>query len=301
METSEQTYRGLDCIRLSNGSLHLWLTKDIGLRIIGLASMQGDDVLADLPHAAIALADGGSYRLRGGHRLWYAPERPETTYIPDDRPVATSVGEHGVTQVQPVDERTGIQKSWRVSLREREGRVKIEHRLQNRGENSFRLAPWAITMLKPGGVAICPQHSGLADEHGVLPNRRIVLWPYTPVASPHIQWRDEALFIEASMKADALKIGWSNPTGWLAYALGEVLFVKRADYDQRAEYPDLGASSEIYCSPEVIELETLGPLVELQPDAIVTHREEWQMYAQGGWAEEVQNLLSLYDGTRPTG
>ena len=46
-----------------------------------------------------------------------------------------------------------------------------------------------------------------------------------------------------------------------------------------AQYPDFGCNFEVFTNPEFIELETLGPLVELHPRETVEHREEWWLFA----------------------
>jgi hypothetical protein len=120
---------------------------------------------------------------------------------------------------------------------------------------------------------------GPADAYGLLPNRHIVLWPYTQISSPHITWGDRYLFVAATMRDGALKIGFPNPAGWLAYTLGDALFVKHAAYRPDAAYFDRGSSSECYCNPRFLELETLGPRARLAPGESLGHRETWTIYA----------------------
>lgn len=298
MDVTHEVYRGLECLRISNGLVSVWLTKSVGLRLIGLTLPGHQDLLANLPESTIDLPDGGRYHLRGGHRLWYAPERPESTYHPDDRPVESVIGEGYVQQIQLVDGPTGIQKSWLIRLAERRARIEIAHRLTNLGEDPITLAPWAITMLRPDGVGLLPQQSVPVDKHGLQPNRHLVIWPYTPVRSPHIIWSDPAIFVRADMQEGALKIGSPNPQGWMAYVLDDLLFVKRAAYQQAARYLDRGASSQIYLSPDTIELETLGPEAKLDPRGSVVHEEVWDVCPVGSGEEEV---LALYEAYRSSG
>ncbi len=44
-----------------------------------------------------------------------------------------------------------------------------------------------------------------------------------------------------------------------------------------AEYPDHGCNAEIYCNENFLELESLAPLVYLEPGAGVQHREVWEI------------------------
>ena len=272
-------FAGYDCIKLENDALALWVTQSVGPRIIGLALHGGANLLAEVPDKTLTCPGEGIYSLRGGHRLWYAPEDPQRTYLPDDAPVTVAHTERGVVVTQPVEAQTGIQKSLTISLPGRGPRVVIDHTIYNRSRQPVELAPWAITQLRPGGIAILPQATTLADEHGLLPNRHIVLWPYTPINSPHITWGDRYVFVEATMQNGALKIGFPNLVGWMGYALGDTFFVKHAAYRPEAAYFDRGSSSECYCNPHFLELETLGPRITLSPGESVTHRETWAIYA----------------------
>ena len=86
---------------LSNGSLELTVATGFGPRITEFAIRDDRNSLAELGEMAIELSCGRAYRMRGGHRLWVAPEVPEITYEPDNDPVAVarvpfSVDEHAV-------------------------------------------------------------------------------------------------------------------------------------------------------------------------------------------------------------
>ncbi len=305
MKHTTTRFAGHDCIKLENGALALWVTQSVGPRIIGLALPGGDNLLAELPDATLEYPGGGAFSLYGGHRLWYAPEDPQRTYLPDDAPVTVADTERGIVVTQPVEALTGIQKSLTISLPGRGPRVVIDHTIHNRGLQPVELAPWAITQLRPGGVAVLPQATTPTDEHGVLPNRQIALWPYTPINSPHITWGDRYVFVEATMQNGALKIGFPNPVGWMGYALGDTFFVKHAAYRPDAAYFDRGSSSECYCNPRFLELETLGPRTTLASGESVTHRETWAIYAgvtvppDEAAVQELVDQLELTKGGKP--
>jgi hypothetical protein len=255
------------------------VTRQVGPRIIGLALRGGDNVLAELPGVTLECPGSGDFSLYGGHRLWYAPEDPRRTYLPDDEPVTIEEVDRGVRVTQPVEAETGIQKSLTITLPGNDARVVIDHTVSNRGPRAMELAAWAITQVRPGGTAVLPQATEPVDELGVLPNRQFALWPYTPINSPHITWGDRYVFIQATMESGALKIGFPNPAGWLGYAVGDTLLVKHAPYEPGAVYFDRGSSSECYCNPRFLELETLGPRTFLEPGGSVTHRETWTLHA----------------------
>jgi len=274
------TYAGYECTKIENDTLTLWVTHAVGPRIIGLELTAGENLFAELPDAAIECPGVGDYQLRGGHRLWQAPEDPRRTYLPDNEPVSISETTEGVVFTQHVEPQTGIEKSLRVNLPDQQAKVIVEHQLKNCGSQPVELAAWAITQLKPGGVAILPQNHEKADQYGLLPNRRIALWPYTEANSKHISWGDHFIFIHANLDEGALKIGFPNPSGWIGYLREKVLFIKKAVFDSEKTYYDFGSSSECYCKPSFLELETLGPRTKLEPGESLNHQETWMVYDQ---------------------
>lgn len=148
---SETQFEGFDCLKLENEHITLWITKSVGPRVIGLSAFEEENMLAVLPDAIYEYPGQEDYNFRGGHRLWYAPEQPETTYIQDDQPVGVEEIENGVKLVQSVDRPTGVQKSLGIRLADSRAEVEINHFLTNLGESAIKLAPWAITQIRPGG------------------------------------------------------------------------------------------------------------------------------------------------------
>ena len=57
-----------------------------------------------------------------------------------------------------------------------------------------------------------------------------------------------------------------------------MVFVKRAEYDPKAEYFDYGSSTECYCNDKFIELETLSPIYTISPGETASHIETWELY-----------------------
>ncbi len=74
------------------------------------------------------------------------------------------------------------------------------------------------------------------------------------------------------------KLGAMVPNGWCASARSGVLFVKRFQHDANAAYVDWGSTVETFTNHEMIELETLGPLVTLEPGNAVEHVEHWHLF-----------------------
>jgi hypothetical protein len=289
--TNTTKFLGQDCVYLENQVVNLLVTQSVGPRIISLRFNGGDNLFAELPDYVTDRPDGKSYHFYGGHRLWHAPEAMPRTYSQDDQPVDIAPTSNGLLITQPVDIQTGIEKSIQISLVENKPQVIVQHVLTNHGLWPVECAPWAITQFKTGGVAILPQSQ---EQTEFLPNRRLVLWPYTDFTNPHICWGNRYILVRAQMQ-NAFKLGFPNPRGWLAYWLNRTLFVKRADFDPHARYYDFGSSSECYCNHCFIELETLAPAATIAPGASVFHMETWELYNDIPYPENEDAAQAIVD------
>jgi hypothetical protein len=245
-------------------------------RIVRFAPAGKTNLLADLGLESLATPHG-EFRFRGGHRLWHSPEAMPRTYMPDNEGAIVSETDSGIRIEQPADGWTHIAKS--VEIVPGSGaKVTIRHSLRNEGAWDVELAPWALTMLRLGGIAIFPQPVGNVDTAGLLPNRGLSIWPYTHINDPRLTLGDDFLLIRAAPALPPIKLGYFNPHGWMAYWLEGTLFVKRFDPRPGSPFPDGGCNTETYCNHQFIELETLGPLQKLPPGAETTHIETWELY-----------------------
>ena len=66
-----------------------------------------------------------------------------------------------------------------------------------------------------------------------------------------------------------------NKQGWAAYCLHDETFINFFSFNTSAEYPDYGSNNEIYINGNFLELETLGPLVNIPPGGMTEHLEYW--------------------------
>jgi hypothetical protein len=138
-------------------------------------------------------------------------------------------------------------------------------------------APWAITQLTLGGIAIIPLPDDPIRSDGLQPNRHLTLWSYTRWDDSRLHVQDDAVLVDAQSRLPALKIGSLNRHGWIGYLIDGVLFRKCFEPATDQCYPDLGSNVEVYCNDRFIELETLGGLQTLQPGQAATHVEIWEV------------------------
>ena len=268
-----------NCYRLSNGTVEVVVTTDIGPRVIRYGLSGEENILAELPEGGGVKTDLGVWKSYGGHRLWTAPEAMPRSYSPDNDPVAHTIDGNAIRLVQPVEPKTGIQKEITVTLDAQGTGVTVAHRLTNRGFWNIDVAPWALTIMNGDGEVIIPQEPYRSHDDYLLPARPLVVWHYTDLSDP--RWTIGKKYIRLRTDAkltEPQKIGAGNTQGWAAYLRHRTLFVKRYGWLKDAIYPDFGSNTETYTAGNFIELETLAPLVELTPDASADHTERWFLF-----------------------
>jgi hypothetical protein len=268
--------RGGAALTLATARLELTVTTALGPRVVALRPAKGRrrNVFLELP-AAEPRCHG--LHLRGGHRLWHAPEDIVRTYQPDDDPLAVRRLARGVALTAPPEARTGLQKAMAIEL-VGEGTVKVTHTLANRGLWAVECSPWAVTMLRGGGYGVFPLLPKGSHEGGdLLPDYALVPWSYTDLSLPLWNLRRDFIGLDVRQVKVAQKLGITRYPGWSACWLDGVTFVKFSRPIPGATYPDLGCSFETFTNGDVLEFETLGPLVRLAPGRKTTHVEFWTL------------------------
>jgi len=307
-------YDGRPTRRIESERLWVEVLATAGPRIVrlGLTGCE-DNLLAETPDAGWDTPTG-RYELFGGHRLWFAPEAASVA-VPDSEGLVLEVEPGGVRLIGSAEPTTGLVRSIAVRLDPEAAAVELRHELRNTGDASIELSPWAITQLPLGGVVLLPERAAI-EGHRVSPNRSVVLWPYT-------SWEDERLELHDGLivvRADAgrrLKLGYFNEAGWVGYLRAGMLLVRRFQPVVGVRHADLGCNVETYCRDRFLELELLGPLVELAPGSTIVQTERWEVTrleqdadggysAAGGSAADVRAALALLrsfggpaDGTSP--
>ncbi len=269
-----------DHLRLTNGEVELVVATAFGPRVLRYARVGGDNILGEIPPSRQAKPTpfGGDWHLYGGHRLWHAPEEDPRTYWPDNAPVQVRELDDGVVLTQAVEPHTHIEKTLEVRLAPTGSGVTLTHRLVNRGVLDVELAPWALTIMARGGRAIFPQAPFVPHPEALRPARPLVLWPYTRMDDPRWRWGSRFITLRHDpAQPSAQKVGLYDAQGWMAYSLGDTLFLKR-HHPKPGAHVDHGCNVETFTDALILELETLGPLVRLPPGGEVQHEERWSLF-----------------------
>lgn len=257
-------------MELTLGRFDLEAAVDFGPRITGLSVHGGENVLATLSPDVVVGDPDDPYRFMGGHRVWASPEIPAVTYAPDGHECSVSSEGEGLT-IRAGEDRAGIVKE--ISVIGRGERLEVVNRLQVTRPLGAMFAAWAITQFPQGGTAIIPM---AGDETAPLPNRRLVLWPYTSLADPRVTVRSDAILMDASGN-DQVKLGTGPSPGQLGYWRDGWLFMKTVEGANDREVPDMGANGQVYVGNGFCELESVGGAVAATAGAVATVSEVWSL------------------------
>jgi hypothetical protein len=264
MDTSPLPFASIE-----NDFLRVDYLTTVGPRVIGLYSRQANlellvktpDIHWPTPH--------GEYYLYGGHRVWKAPE--DSFYnCPEDN--VTVVNEKDRITLRSGVDASGLQKE--ISFCLNESRVLLTHQITWHGDEPIELAPWTITQLALGGMAILPQST---LKEGSMPTRSLTVWPYATITDPRLELHDDLILVHGSADQKVFKAGSYNPFGWAAYLLDKALFIKRFPASDFRMLPDMGSNVETFVWDSYLELETLGKLTLLNSGESVSFEETWEV------------------------
>ncbi len=272
-------------LQVTGCGYELTVPLDYGPRVMSLRFEDGPDLFQTFSN------EQGELRIRGGHRLWVAPERKEVTWVDDDGPVEIEQIEDYRLIIRGGREcRTGLIKEMAIEIDE--GVITVTHQIYNANPWTIELAPWALTIMKPGGWAIAPFPPRGVHPVDLAPSNPLVMWPYTDLSDP--RWRLLPRHITLRQDPEAAgspqKIGSFCEDTWCAYVWNGYVFHKSSQGYPNMDYPDLGCSFELFTNRDMLELETLSPIVSLDPGECVRHEEEWTVTRQS--AEAVGNAAN---------
>ncbi len=272
-------YKGWqNCYRVSNGEVELILTGDVGPRVIRFGFVGGQNVFKEFADQ-IGTSGEEKFQLRGGDRVWKAPEDPVATWAPDNLPVEISITANGLIARAPVEPLTRLQKEIEVRMASRGTEVDVYHRITNRSLFSLEYSAWALTMMAPGGVAITGFPPRGRHPINLEPTNPLVMWAYTNLSDKRWVFTKKYMTLKQDPNnPEAQKLGMFNAETWGAYALNGEVFIKRAKAIPGETYPDFGCSLEFFTNNEFLEMETLGPLAKVLPGKTAEQVEQWSLH-----------------------
>ena len=272
-------YKGWhNCYRVSNGEIEAIVTGDVGPRIIRFGFVGGQNLFKEYAEQ-LGKSGEATFQLRGGSRVWKAPEDPVATWAPDNVAVNIKVTSTGLFATAPVEPLTKLQKEIEISMEATGSKVTVSHRITNHGLFTLEFSPWVLTMMAQGGMVVSGFPPRGAHPANLEVTNPLAMWAYTDLSDPRWKFTKKYLTLRQDPNnSNAQKLGSFNVDTWAAYLLNGEAFVKRANADAAKTYPDFGCSFETFTNNEFLEIETLGPMTKVQPEHTVEQVEQWGLY-----------------------
>ena len=256
---------------VDNGIIEVGIPLEFGLRVGHFSFCGGKNVFYEHPNDMTIFTTEQGWRIRGGHRLWLAPES-EKVYCPDNNPISYRFEGESLVLTQQEDPALKVIKEFILTF---DGaKLQVKHRITNTGDAPLECALWAISVVAPGGTETINferRDGGMDHWH------RISMWDYTSLGDPRVTYTRDQIVIRHQPLEEKYKIGVGHPYGPVRYENGDTVFVKHFPVHTDKLYPDANVSFETFCSKYMMEIESLSPLGTIQPGGDMEHTEVWEL------------------------
>lgn len=264
-------------VLITTDSLELRMHFDFGPRILHFGPKNGPNLLKVFNRIP-PVPDDGIWRIYGGHRLWRAPEDPILTYAPDNTPCRLDSTSRSIVCTSQTIRTDDCDRQIEIFPGESDGSVRVVHRLINQSSKPLRCALWSLTVMQTGGVARIPIPKRGQHPRDLLPNHALIFWPYSDPRDPRLIVEDDCFSVRSDPSINRpFKIGFHRTPCQMHYDNLGWRFCKQVVPTLTGEYPDLGATCEVFVNADMLELETLSPLLNIAPGRYAEHIEIWNL------------------------
>jgi len=318
----EQDYHGWPALHLSNGIVSLVAVPAVGGRVMeynlgGAKLLWVNEQEYGQLYPPPRSKEERKWHNFGGYKVWPAPER-EWGGPPDPLGSELDGGQWTGEIVPPSGDAaairlvsgpdasvTGLEITREVALPRDTTEVRVKETFTNVTQRTITWSIWDVT-----------QVAGLVDANGEPTGKAQVFVPLNPGSRAQggywmsakqtetEQYRtiDEGRLLEVTYRRQSGKVFADSAAGWVAYVNDEagLTYVKRFKVEAGAEYPDDGATVEVYTSGGLpyMEVEVLSPLTELKPGASFSFSESWYATKLNAPVLEVSEFAAIRK--RPT-
>ena len=267
-----------NCWRISNGTVELVITQDIGPRVMRYAFIGGQNLFKEFTEQ-LGKSGESNWCIRGGHRLWKGPEDRHATYALDNAAIDIQTATNTITATQPVEAETGLQKQIQLQLAETGTAVIVKHTIWNRGLLPVEIAAWTPTVMAQSGLGVTGFPPRGTHPEDLEPTNPLIMWAFTDLTDPRWKFTKKYLTLQQDpANHSPQKLGHWNRHTFGAYFLNGDVFLKEYFPANGMRHPEFGASFEIFTNQDFLELETMGPFVQLAKDEALTHIEHWSLH-----------------------
>jgi hypothetical protein len=153
--------------------------------------------------------------------------------------------------------------------------------------------------MAPGGIEVIPlppkrPHPGspknARSAADFAANQLMAIWPYLDFQDPRWRFGTKFITLRQDPGRGPTKLGLAHKLGGVGYLNSGTLFVKWFEYREGQIYPDEGVNFETFTNEDMLEIETLGPLISLDPGQSVEHTERWELFGGLGAAGDESQI-----------
>src|SRR5580692_6527584 len=131
VKVEKTEYKGWPhCYRVSNGEVELIVTSGVGPRVIRFGFVGGQNLFKEFSDQ-LGRSGEEKFQLRGGDRVWKAPEDPVATWAPDNVPVVIQTTPTGLVARAPIEPLTNLQKEIEINMAPSGTGATVSHRIIN--------------------------------------------------------------------------------------------------------------------------------------------------------------------------
>lgn len=267
---SAQSVQTLDDSKYSLSAGDVTMTVDAGRGGKILSFRLGDE----------EILNQGRFPNSFGSTFWTSPQSewnwpPVAEY--DTKPFEASVQDGRLVLNGQKSERFGYRIRKEFSTDPKDGAFVITYTILNESGQTRKVAPWEISRVANGGLLFF-------EAKSVEPANNMAGLPFTFEKKGAWYVMDEA---KENRKINA------DGTGWLAFANGKLLFIKKFHDLKAGEEAPAEAEIQIYANPgkTFVEVEEQGPYTTLEDGASVSWTVRWYLLPYDGALTPSKALL----------
>ncbi len=312
----EISYKGWQALRMENGLVTVVAVPALGGRIM-------EYKLGDHPflwvnpdefgkmYEPVTSEEQRQWHNFGGYKAWPAPQEqwggpPDPLGSELDggewtSEIVSSGGPVGEIEIvsPPDDEVTGLQITRGILMFANTTRVRVTETFENVSDKPITWSIWGVAQV-PGSLTPQDKFSEQARIYFPLnPSSRKPegFWYLSERQSEQFEPTGDGQLMEVSYRGEKAKIGADSMGGWIAYVDGihEYAFVQRFTVSELDDYPDDGATIEVWTSGEdsYMEIEVLSPLYTLQPNEPISATQEWYATSLAGPIRDTSEVAAI--------
>jgi hypothetical protein len=282
-------YKGWhDAHRISNGKIELIIVPQIG-RIMSLSHVGQENILwENLQESGnIYLPTQKKWINYGGYKLWLAPQSelgwPPDPYIDRGCYSFDVIDDQTIRLLGVIHPVKMLRLSIDIKLIHGQSELVLTHRMENHSKQSMAVSFWGVSQVKPNGqISVIP-------TFWQTPIWDLKLSEIKQIPSQNIIQRSDLYHLAHRDIPDKKKVYFFLENAVMTYDWDGYRFIKQFDPYQRFAYPEADSNFEVYFCPQYIELETVSPLITVDPGQSGQDTVRWKLCTMDRANEQLIN------------